>query len=470
MKIVFCSSEVVPFAKTGGLADVAGTLPLALEECNQQVVIILPLYAGIDRKKFNIEKVQANVYTAKLGRSVTVYFIENEKYFGRGGLYQDKGIDFSDNLERFAYYCKQTLEVLKKVKFKPDIIHCHDWQSALIPVYLKTLYREDAFYKKTKTVFTIHNLGYQGLSPREQFPKTGLDWSLFTLEGLEFYGKVNLLKGGLLFADKITTVSPTYAREIQTKEFGCGLEGAIIRRRKDLVGILNGINYKEWDPQTNSSLAKNYSIKNIKDKIENKLDLQKVCSLKIDKKAPLLGMITRLADQKGLDIFAEIAETLFKLPLQFVLLGTGEPKYHTLFEKVQKKYKNTAIQLKFDATLAYKIYAGSDMFVMPSHYEPCGLGQLISLKFGTVPIVRKTGGLADTVIDYTHDENSGNGFVFEAYSSDKLLDAITRSLDVYKDKPAWHKLMKTGMKSDFSWKQSAKDYLKLYKELKAHKE
>jgi len=469
MNVLFCSSEVVPFAKTGGLADVAGTLPPALAEEGIKIKVVLPRYKNIDVKKFNLKKINAETYRGTIGNKVEVYFIENKRYFNRAGLYQEKGKDYSDNLDRFTYYCVQTLNLMKKIDFKPDIIHCNDWQTALIPLYLKTIYAKDTFFKKTKTVFTIHNLGYQGIFPEEQFAITGLDKSLFSVDGLEFYGKINLLKAGLIFSDKITTVSPTYAKEVQTKEYGCGLEGVLLRRAKDIVGILNGISYAEWDPQKNKALKKNYTAQTIEDKYINKKDLQKLGGLRADEDIPLLGIITRLADQKGLDILAKVIEKIVKMPIQFVLLGTGEPRYHVLFENIKKKHKNTFINLKFDAKLAYQIYAGSDIFLMPSFYEPCGLGQLISLNFGTIPLVRKTGGLADTVEDYDPFEKKGNGFVFERYEAGALLEAVKRALVVHQDKKSWKKLMLNAMNSKFPWKKSAKAYVQLYENLKKKK-
>jgi len=465
MNVLFCSSEVVPFAKTGGLADVAGTLPLELKSPSLKVKVAMPRYRCIDIKKYKLEKIGEKAFKTSLGKNREVLFIENKKLFDRDGLYQEKGIDYPDNLARFAYFCQETLKLIKKIKFKPDVIHCNDWQTALIPVYIKTKFADDHFYKNIKTVFTIHNLGYQGLFPKEEMPITGLDDKLFSVDGLEFYGKVNLLKGGLLFSDKITTVSPTYAKEIQAKEFGCGLEGVLKTRQKDLLGILNGINYEEWDPQKNKHLVKNYGLEDIDGKYENKAELQKICSLEKARKKPVLGIVTRLADQKGLDILAEVIEKVVQMPVQFVLLGTGDQRYHVLFEKISKKYKNTSIHLTFNAELAYKIYAGSDIFLMPSHYEPCGLGQLISLKFGTVPLVRKTGGLADTVVDYTISPSKGNGFVFSEYTAEALWETINRALTVYKNSSSWKKLIKRGMKSDFSWGKSAKEYVKLYKNI-----
>ncbi|MBI4846425.1 MAG: glycogen synthase GlgA [Candidatus Omnitrophica bacterium] len=469
MKVLFCSSEVVPFAKTGGLADVAGTLPPALEQLDVELKVIMPKYSSIEDKKFSLKKINDDLYTGKIGGKVEVYFLEKKRYFDRPYLYQVNGADYPDNFERFNYFCLQTLRLMKIIGFKPDIIHCNDWQTALIPVYLKTLYKNDPFFKNVKAVFTVHNLGYQGLFSKINFDSLGLDAGLFSVDGLEFYGKVNLLKGGLLFSDAITTVSPTYAGEIQTREFGCGLEGVLLKRKSDIAGILNGIDYSEWDPRTNKSLAKNYGPENITDKYENKVDLQKLTGLPIDKKVPLLGIITRLADQKGLDILAKVIEDIARMPIQFVLLGTGEPKYHALFEQIKNKFKNTSINLNFNSVLAYKIYAGADIFLMPSYYEPCGLGQLISLSFATIPLVRKTGGLADTVIDYDPFSCKGNGFVFSQYEAGALLETLKRALCVYNNDKAWKKLMLQAMKGDFSWNKSAKEYLKLYKKLKAKK-
>ncbi|MBU1088017.1 MAG: glycogen synthase GlgA [Candidatus Omnitrophica bacterium] len=463
MKVLFCSSEVVPFAKTGGLADVAGTLPPELANLGVEIKVVLPYYKSIETKKFKIKKIDKDTAVAVIQNNVEVYFIENKKYFDRASLYQYNGVDYRDNLERFTYYCQQTLKLAKKIKFKPDIIHCNDWQSALIPIYLKTIYKKDVFYKKTKTVFTIHNLGYQGLFPKEDLALTGLSDAVFSIDGLEFYGRINLLKGGLLFSDKITTVSATYAEEIQTPQFGCGLEGVLQKRKSDLSGILNGINCQDWDPKKNKALTKNYGPDDIEGKYNNKTNLQKICKLKVNNRIPLLGIITRLADQKGLDILAEVIDKIVQMPIQFVLLGTGDPKYHKLFESIKDKYKNTAIYLSFDPKLAYKIYAGSDMFLMPSYYEPCGLGQLISLNFGTIPIVRKTGGLADTVVDYDPFSKKGNGFVFDNYQSGALLETIKRALCVYHDAEEWKRLVRGAMKCNFSWEASASEYYTLYK-------
>jgi starch synthase len=456
MKIVMCASEVVPFAKTGGLADVAGALPLALEEEGQDIAIVMPRYKAIQDSKFQIKRLKEDVSYAVAGKNIKVYFIERDDYFNRDGLYTDKAGDYKDNLDRFSYYSKKVLELLKEIKFKPDIIHVHDWQACLIPVYLKNLYANDPFYKKTKTLLTIHNIGYQGLFPKEEFPKLGLDWSLFGIEGLEFYDKINILKGGMIFSDLINTVSPTYSKEIQTKEFGFGLEVVLNKRRNSVFGILNGLDYSIWNPETDEFIAKNYSAKTIEDKNKCKKDLQKTCRLPAEKGIPLFGIVSRLAEQKGFDILAEAINAICKMDLQLVILGTGDQKYHILLGDIVKKFpKVISLHLKFDDPLAHKIYAGSDMFLMPSKYEPCGLGQLISLRYGTIPLVFKTGGLADTVSDK-------NGFIFDKYSKDALIQKIKKSLVAFSNKGKWGILMQEAMACNFSWEASAEEYVRLY--------
>lgn len=476
MKIVVCASEVVPFAKTGGLADVAGALPLALEELGQEVIIVMPAYKAIQQAKIKMQKLKGDISYAVIGKNIKVYFIENDSYFNRDGLYGDKNGDHKDNLERFSFYCRRTLELLKEINFsrptitmgggippainssagKPDIIHVHDWQACLIPVYLKNIFAQQSFYKNIKTILTIHNIGYQGVFPKDQFPKLGLDWGLFNIEGLEFYNQINILKGGMEFADIINTVSPTYSKEIQTKEFGFGLEGVLNKRRNSVFGILNGLDYQIWNPQTDKFIAENFSSENIKGKEKSKQDLQRYSNLPVKKDVPLFGIVSRLAQQKGFDILAEGIEKICRMGLQLVILGTGDLKYHILLEEMVKKYPQAvSLHLKFDDSLAHKIYAGSDIFLMPSKYEPCGLGQLISLRYGTIPLVFKTGGLADTV---TED----NGFVFDKYSSDELVKTIKKAIKAYEDKKGWLKLVEKAMQYNFSWEASAKKYLELY--------
>ena len=459
MKIVICASEVVPFAKTGGLADVAGALPLALEDLGHEVIIVMPRYKAITDPK--IQRLKEDISCCSIGKKIKVYFIENDKYYNRDGLYGDKNGDHKDNSARFSYYCKRALDLLPEINFKADIIHVHDWQAALIPVYLKALYKDKPFYKNIKTVLTIHNIGYQGIFSKEEFPKLGLDWEFFSIDMLEFYGKVSFLKGGINSCDIINTVSPTYSREIQTKEFGFGLEGILSDRKDKLFGILNGLDYTIWNPETDKFIAKNYAFSSIKDKYKNKMELRKICKLPAKKDIPLFGIVSRLAEQKGFDILAEAIEKICNMDLQLVILGTGDLKYHTLLEGMVKKYpKVISLNLKFDDSLAHKIYAGSDIFLMPSKYEPCGLGQLISLRYGTVPLVFKTGGLADTV---TKD----NGFVFDSYKKEELVKTMQKALNSFKNLNKWTALMRQGMQCNFSWDESAKEYLILYEKAKA---
>jgi starch synthase len=456
MKIVMCASEVVPFAKTGGLADVAGALPLALEDLGEEVIVVMPAYKTTQSPKFNIKRSKEDISYSIMGKNIKVYFVESEKYFNRDGLYGDKTGDYPDNLDRFSYYCKRTLELLKEINFRPDIIHVHDWQACLIPVYLKNLYAKDSFYKNIKTILTIHNIGYQGLFSKEEFPRLGLDWSLFNMEMLEFYGKINILKGGMVFCDIINTVSPTYSKEIQTKEFGFGLEGILNKRCTSVFGILNGLDYSIWNPETDKFISQDYSLQDIDGKYKDKEDLQRICKLPIKNEIPLFGIVSRLAQQKGFDILAEAIDRICKMKLQLVILGTGDLKYHELLEKMVKKYpKVISLHLKFDDPLAHKIYAGSDIFVMPSKYEPCGLGQMISLKYGTIPLVFKTGGLADTV-------TGENGFVFENYNKEDLIKTIKKATQAFANKKKWHALIENTMQCNFSWGESAKEYIRLY--------
>ncbi len=474
MKILYASSEIVPFAKTGGLADVAGALPVALSELGHEVVLVMPKYRAVDEKKFDLEKVfdglpvrvadrieYADVYRSKIPNSkVTVYFISNRKYFDRDGLYQERGVDYPDNCERFSFFSRAVMEFIPKTSFVPQIVHCNDWQTALIISYAKKMYK----WPKTATVYSIHNMGYLGLFPKDQLFKTGFGWEMFTSDTLEFWGNFSLTKAGLVFADVINTVSETYAQEIQTVEFGCGLDGLLKSRHADVYGILNGIDYNVWNPETDPQIVKNYGIKSIPLKYENKAALQRINGLPEKDNLPVIGMITRLADQKGFDILARALEEIIQLKCQLVILGTGDLKYHELLLAAKKKYpRNLGINLGFDSAMAQQIYAGSDMFLMPSRYEPCGLGQLISYKYGTIPVVRKTGGLADTVHDYDPKTGKGDGFVFTEYSSAALVAAVKRAIDTYKNKKVWMPLVEKVMCYDYSWASSARKYVELYK-------
>lgn len=456
MKIALCASEMVPYAKTGGLADVVGALPLALERVGQEVIVLMPCYRSVRNGKFNIRRLKEDISYANLGKNIKIYFIENEFYFNRDGLYTDKNGDYKDNLERFSYYCKRSLRLLKEIDFIPDIIHCHDWQAALIPVYLKTAYRDDRTYKNIKTILTIHNIGYQGIFPKEQFPGLGLDWGLFNMDMLEFYGNLNLLKGGIVFSDIVTTVSLTYSKEIQGREFGFGLEGALSKRRKQLFGILNGLDYSVWNPETDELIAGKYRASDLSGKQKDKQDLQKICGFQERPDVPLFGLVSRLVEHKGFDLITSIIETLCGLDLQMVILGMGDLKYHQILTDMADKYpENLSVHLNFDNMLAHKIYAGSDIFLMPSKYEPCGLGQMISLRYGTIPLVFKTGGLADTV-------TGDCGFVFNHYRKEDLIKTIKIAMKSFTNKNKWGRFMKNAMQCDFSWEKSATEYVRLY--------
>ena len=453
LKVLFASSAVAPFAKTGGLADVSGSLPVALEELGVDVRVIMPKYASVANGPDE----------TTIGKNVKVYFVPHEDYFVRKELYGDKFGDYKDNLDRFSFFCREALERCKRESFKPDIIHCNDWQTALVPVYLNTLYKYDPFFGKTRTLFTIHNLAYQGLFAKEEFPKMGLDWVLFHINYFEFYGKINLMKAGIIYSNAVSTVSPTYAKEMLTREFGCGLEGVLKTREDDLYGILNGIDHTVWDPATDKKIFANYSASDPADKCVNKEGLQKEAGLAVDRDIPLFGLVSRLVDQKGLDVLGEIIDQFLSLKVQFVLLGTGEHRHHVLLQKMAKKHKkNTSVNLRFDAMLAERIYAGCDMFLMPSRYEPCGLSQLISFRYGTVPIVRQTGGLKDTVTEFDAAHGRGNGFTFHDHKGKDFLSAVKKALSVYKDKTVWKELVTRVMKLDFSWRKSARDYIDLY--------
>lgn len=477
MKILIASPECVPFAKTGGLADVVGALPKFLKKRKQDVRLIIPKYKKIDPEKFGLELVVkglliplgekmeiANLWQAKLERTIPVYFVENDKYFARDELYRTPAGDYPDNAERFIFFSRACLEGVKALAFQPEIIHCHDWQVGLIPAYLKTLYRIDGFFHSTASILTIHNIAYQGLFPKETLPLAGFSWLDFTPEKLEYYDQMNFLKAGIVYSDLVTTVSPTYAKEIQsTNEFGRGMEGILKNRTADLYGITNGIDYKEWDPAKDKYISARYTKKNLEKKKICKTELGKIVNLQTKENIPLIGMISRLDSLKGLDLLAEAIPILMKENLQLVILGLGDQKYHDLLKTEIKKYPTKiSLHLKFDNVLAHQIYAGCDFFLMPSRSEPCGLTQLIAMRYGTIPIVHRTGGLADTVEPFSVKTGKGNGFVFNEYKSQALINSVKEALIVYKDEKLWAQVVLNAMNSDFSWNKAVGEYLKLY--------
>lgn len=476
MNVLIASPEAVPFCKSGGLADVAGALPKELEKLGAKVSLILPLYKKVKREGLKSLDLKIRVpisnrieeaflWKGKTGNDVPVYFIEKDKYYDRPELYQTPEGDYSDNAERFIFFSRAILESLKTIDLRPHLIHSNDWQTAMVPVYLKTLYRDDPFFKNTATLFTIHNLGYQGLFWHFDMHLTGLGWEYFTPEGIEFYGKINLLKGGIIFSDIINTVSRTYSKEIQTEEYGFGLDGVLRKRKDDLYGIINGIDYNEWNPASDRYIPFSYSLNDISGKAICKKALQREMGLE-DEDSPLIGMITRLTIQKGIDILSESIKDLMRLDLKLLILGEGEEAYQKILINISKRYpRRVGLRIGFDPILARKIYAGSDFFLMPSRYEPCGLGQMISLRYGTIPIARKTGGLADTIKEFSYKtyRTTGNGFLFKEYSADALLKAIKKALRFYEDKNLWRIILSNAMSSDFSWEASARKYLGLYK-------
>ena len=478
LKVLFASSEVVPFAKTGGLADVAGSLPIALKALGCDVRVIMPFYKMVEQaakeRKLIAENIDipvgdkiyaGDIWETSLGASIPVYLVKCDEFFDRSSLYGTAKGDYRDNAERFIFFSRCALEFCIHADFAPDVIHCHDWQAGLIPAYLKTLYSMEGQFLRTGTVFTIHNIAYQGLFQAEVFRLTGLPERLFTIDGLEYWGQMSIMKSALMFSDIINTVSKKYSQEIQTPEYGYGMEGILTKRTSDLYGILNGVDYTEWSPEADTYTAAPYSAQDLSGKQACKKDLLKEYGLpdSLGTK-PLLGVISRLADQKGFDLLSDIMDELMAMDLGFVLLGNGEQKYHDLFERIARQYpKKAGIKIAYNNSLAHKIEAGCDMFLMPSRYEPCGLNQIYSLKYATVPIVRATGGLDDTISDYSEAAVTGNGFKFSDYNSREFLRTIKRALKVFENKKAWHKLMQNCMSYDFSWKQSAEQYVELYK-------
>ena len=487
MKILFATSEVVPFAKTGGLADVCGALPAELAQLGNEVSIFLPAYreaieSGQSNERVELDfkipignkQVKGHLLKSRLpGTNVTVYLVEQDDYYDRPQLYREQNKDYKDNCERFVFFCRSVMEAIRLLDLRVDLIHCNDWQTGLIPAYLRIEYAGARGYENIATVMTIHNMAYQGQFWHWDMLLTGLDWKYFNWHQLEFFGKLNLLKTGLVFADAINTVSPRYAQEIQSAPMGCGLEGVLAHRSHFLHGILNGVDYSVWNPATDEYLPLQYGPNDWQQgKTAAKNFLRKELGLPLDDKAPLIGMIGRLADQKGLDLVVDVLpQWLQKTNVQWIVLGSGEEKYHEIFRRLATQFPDKlAVQLKFSNPLAHCIEAAADMFLMPSLYEPCGLNQLYSLKYGTVPIVRATGGLADTIMDTderTIADGSANGFVFESYQSSQLDQTLQRAVRYYQDKTRWANIVSTGMHQNWSWTRSAHEYLEMYRKTAA---
>jgi starch synthase len=485
IKVAICVSEAVPFAKTGGLADVAGALPAALKKVGISPIVLMPGYGHIFEKFKGIEEVNGKIslpvnqlYTEEFGlyriyhRGVYFYFVKNDKFFARENLYGTSMGDYSDNDIRFGFFARAVFKILEELDYIPHIIHLNDYHFALSALILKDIKssKEKSAFKKTKTVFTIHNIAYQGIYERDILGALGIDNNYFNIDGLEFYGKVNYMKAGIVYSDKITTVSPTYAREMLTPGYGYGLDPVLKAREDDLSGIINGIDYEIWNPESDCHIKANYNTYDLSGKsICKRQLLSKLFEGNIDFHSPVIGMVTRLSYQKGLDLIAETIDLIMENDLYLIILGTGDEQYQKiLMQKKEEHGKRFSLTLGYSDKMAHEIYAGADTFIMPSRYEPCGLGQLISLKYGTVPLARDTGGLSDTIVNIDTEEDierGGTGFLFKEYDTMELYKVIKKVLNFFKNKKLWEKIMLNGMSKDFSWEYSANEYKKLYEKI-----
>jgi starch synthase len=487
LRILFMASEVEPFATTGGLADVAAALPRALLALGHDVRVLMPKYRRVDAHagelapvvpSFTIplgdREVEGALLEGRTGAGVPIYFLRQDHYYDRDGLYGTLDGDYWDNCERFIFLCRGGLEAVARIgeaggaPWRPQIVHANDWQTGLVPVYLRTLYRDHPRLGELATLFTIHNVAYQGVFWHYDMPMTALGWDLFTPAGIEFYGKLNFLKGGLVFSDLLTTVSRTYAREARTAAFGNGLEGVLEERSHDLHGVVNGIDYEVWNPAKDRALAQPYSSDDPGGKAVCREALRAELGL-VPLAGPLIGMVTRLVDQKGIDLVLEALPGVLAEGCQVVLLGSGDPSLEAAFTAAARQHAGqVAVKIGYDNELARRIYGGADCFLMPSRYEPCGLGQLIALRYGTVPIVRRTGGLTDTVVEFDPARRSGTGFTFDAFAVEGLLGAVRHAAAAFRQPVLWKALIRNAMTQDFSWEASAREYVTLYgKALKA---
>ncbi|MGB2706340.1 MAG: glycogen synthase GlgA [Candidatus Omnitrophota bacterium] len=463
MNIIFASSEVVPFAKTGGLADVSASLPQALKEISCRVTVILPFYKSA--KEMNLSLTPFSIGEFNFCRyrqnGIEYIFVVNDGYYNRDNLYSEAQGDYPDNDLRFSYFSRAVVAFAAEHHPRAEIIHCNDWQTGLVPLYLKIEKQE------IKTLFTIHNIGYQGLFDRDALCGLGLPREFYNINGIEYYKKISFLKAGIVYSSAVSAVSKGYAREILTPGFGCGMDGILKTRASDLYGIVNGVDYSDWDPACDTRIAKNYDSETLGGKSECKKDLIKSANMPPGSaQRPLIGVISRLAEQKGIDLIVEAAEEIIKLGASIIILGTGDAKYNSLCRNIARRHPEyISSHITFDNALAHKIEAGCDMFAMPSRYEPCGLNQMYSFRYGTLPVVRATGGLEDTVIDIDTDTERGNGIKFEKAAKEDLINAVSRAIELYRDKARWQKIQKRIMKLDFSWKTSALHYKELYTKL-----
>lgn len=477
MRILFAASEALPYAKTGGLADVIEALPRALVKLGHEVAVFLPLYRGVKATAISLASMTIPqgtrlrfpaIANGGLHRGVRYFFLDDPFYFDRDGLYGDKNREYPDNAERFTEFSRATIELAKQV-WMPDLIHCHDWQTAMVPVLLRTSYADDPAVLDLPVVFTVHNMGYHGVFPKESLDRAGIPPAVFHPGGIEFFGNVNFLKGGLVYSDYLTTVSRKYAEEIQTSEFGFGLEGVVRMRADRLVGILNGVDYSAWSPDRDTLIPAKYSAKNLAGKRECKLALlDEFQLLKDNPNRPVLGIVSRFADQKGFDLIARIVREMLQEDILLAVLGTGERRYEELFRALATDFPGrVGAVIAYDNRLAHLVEAGADIFLMPSRYEPCGLNQIYSLRYGTVPVVRATGGLDDTIEPFDLEHGTGTGFKFWEYSGSALLHTIRQALHHYSDEGVWKRIQLNGMAQDFSWNTSAAEYARLYEAARA---
>ncbi len=480
LRVLFLSSEVVPFAKTGGLADVAGSLPAALKKLGVDVRVGLPFYRTIKEQGLSTKTVlpelevpvgdlvlRGDVLEAETEDGIAVYFFEREDLFDRPNLYGTPQGDYYDNLERFTYFSRAALLFAKETSFDFHVVHCHDWQTGLVPAYLKTVYTDDPFFSTAASVFTIHNIGYPGIFPREKLSTCNLPTSTLHPDGLEYWDNISLLKAGIVFSDAITTVSPKYSQELQTPEYGMGMEGILTHRSADLHGILNGVDYRVWDPVRDPHIPVQYSQRKVGGKARCRQSLMKEMNLDASlKERPLFGMISRLSTQKGLDLLVEILDDMLDLDIGLVVLGSGDESIQQAIAGAARRHpRRVGLKIGFDEPLAHRIMAGADVFLIPSYYEPCGLTQMYALRYGAVPLVRATGGLDDTIASFDPLTGKGNGFKFEPYEADAFLETVQSAVALFKDSKAWKRLMANGMSEDFSWDRSAQRYLDLYQSI-----
>jgi starch synthase len=476
MRILLVSSEVHPYSKTGGLADMVGALCKSLARAGHQVGVVTPMYLGVREqlpqlKSFlpldlplGAQQVHGEIWTLEPEPGLTIYFVDQPGFYQRTALYQVHNVDYPDNAERFIYLSKAAAFLALQLEWKPEIVHAHDWQAAASILFIRHASKQLAASALPRTCITLHNLAYQGIFPANSYALTNLPWDYFNPEGVEFYGQMNCLKAGIAFADSITTVSPTYAREITTAELGFGLEGLLRQRQQLLTGILNGVDYDEWNTTQNPYLKRSYDVENLEGKLANKLDLQSELGLPVDGAVPLFGSVGRLVEQKGVDILLGAMEEMLNANLQFVLLGTGSPQFERSFADLGRRFPSkAAIRIQFEQALSHRIEAGCDFFLMPSKFEPCGLNQMYSLEYGTIPIVRKIGGLDDSVVDVREDREKADGIKFSEYSASALSKAIRKALALYVEPEALSLFRRNGMNADFSWNRTMAEYLAVYR-------